>query len=69
MTDANPAENMAKGDAKDAATLALSRTRGGTRPAGVKPQSLKALQADLRGRLGTDGARGYVVKGGADGDL
>ena len=65
MTDANPAENMAKGDAKDSATLALSRTRGGTRPPGVKPQSLKALQADLRGRLGTDGARGYVVKGGA----
>jgi hypothetical protein len=64
MTDANPAENMAKADAKDSATLALSRTRGGTRPSGVKPQSLKALQADLRGRLGTDGARGYVVKGG-----
>jgi hypothetical protein len=63
MTDANPAENMANADAKDSA--ALSRTRGGTRPAGVKPQSLKALQADLRGRLGTDGARGYVVKGGA----
>ncbi len=48
----------------DASTaLALSRTRGGTRPPGVKPQTLKALQADLRGRMGTDGARGYVVKG------
>jgi hypothetical protein len=64
MSDANPADNLAKADAKDAATLALSRTRGGTRPPGVKPQSLKALQADLRGRLGTEGARGYVVKGG-----
>jgi hypothetical protein len=31
----------------------------------VKPQSLKALQADLRGRLGGNGARGYVVKGGS----
>jgi hypothetical protein len=65
MSEANPADNAAKADPKDAATLALSRTRGGTRPPGVKPQSLKALQADLRGRLGTDGARGYVVKGSA----
>jgi hypothetical protein len=65
MTDANPADNMAISDAKDSAALALSRTRGGTRPAGVKPQALKALQADLRGRLGVDGARGYVVKSGA----
>jgi hypothetical protein len=52
-------------DTNDDAVVALSRTRGSTRPAGVKPQSLKALQADLRGRLGTDGARGYVVKGTA----
>jgi hypothetical protein len=65
MSDVNPADAMAKADLKDAATLAMSRTRGGTRPPGVKPQSLKALQADLRGRLGTDGTRGYVVKGGA----
>ena len=65
MSDVNPADNTAKADAKDSATLAMSRTRGGTRPPGVKPQSLKALQADLRGRLGTDGARGYVVKSGA----
>jgi hypothetical protein len=63
MAEANPADTVASGDSKDA--RALSRTRGGTRPAGVKPQSLKALQADLRGRQGTDGARGYVVKGGA----
>ena len=56
---------MAKADPNDASSLALSRTRGGTRPEGVKPQSLKALQADLRGRLGTAGARGFVVKGGA----
>jgi hypothetical protein len=62
MTDANPADNVAGAESKD--SLALSRTRGGTRPSGVKPQSLKALQADLRGRLGTDGARGFVVKGG-----
>lgn len=48
---------------QEAAVLALGRTRGATRPAGAKPQSLKALQADLRGRFGTDGARGYVVKG------
>jgi hypothetical protein len=65
MSDVNPAENTAKADAKDAATLAMARTRGGTRPAGVKPQSLKALQADLRGRLDAEGSRGYVVKGGA----
>lgn len=65
MSDVNPADNLAKADPKDAASLALSRTRGGTRPAGVKPQSLKALQADLRGRLGANGARGYVVKGGS----
>ena len=65
MSDANPADNMAKLKPEDAATLALSRTRGGTRPSGVKPQTLKALQADLRGRIGTDGARGYVVKSGA----
>jgi len=65
MSDVNPAENLAKPDAKAASELALSRTRGGTRPEGVKPLSLKALQADLRGRLGTDGSRGFVVKGGA----
>jgi len=48
-----------------AAALAIAKTRGTTRPAGVKPQSLKALQADLRGRAkAADGARGYVVKGG-----
>jgi hypothetical protein len=47
----------------EGAALALSRTRGSTRPGGVKPQTLKALQADIRGRMGTDGARGYVVKG------
>jgi hypothetical protein len=63
MTDVNPADNMAKLKPEDAATLA--RTRGGTRPDGIKPQTLQALQADLRGRFGTDGARGYVVKGGA----
>lgn len=62
MADANPADNVAGADAKDG--LALSRTRGGTRPPGVKPQSLKALQADLHGRLGVDGARGFVVRGG-----
>lgn len=50
---------------KDAAALAVARTRGTTRPEGVKPQSLKALQADLRGRAkAADGARGFVVKGG-----
>ncbi|MDB5311705.1 MAG: hypothetical protein JWO38_5907 [Gemmataceae bacterium] len=53
------------GDGKAGALMAIARTRGTTRPAGVKPQSLKALQADLRGRAkGADGARGYVVKGG-----
>ena len=53
-------------DEKEAASLAIAKTRGGTRPEGVKPQSLKALQADLRGRgANADGARGYVVKGSA----
>jgi hypothetical protein len=59
------ADAVLKLSPEDAAALALSRTRGGTRPPGVKPQTLKALQADLRGRFDTDGARGYVVKGGA----
>ena len=63
MSEVNPADQTAKADPRDAASLALSRTRGGTRPPGVKPQSLKALQADLRGRLGAEGARGFVVKG------
>lgn len=45
--------------------LAIARTRGGARPAGVKPQSLKALQADLRGRMEGGATRGYVVKGDA----
>ena len=49
----------------DATSLAIARTRGGTRPTGVKPQSLRALQAELRGRAqAAEGARGYVVKGG-----
>jgi hypothetical protein len=65
MSDVNPTDPVTKADPRDAASLALSRTRGGTRPAGVKPQSLKALQADLRGRLGTDGARGFVMRGNA----
>ena len=66
-TSANPpAERVASDDPKDAALLAIAKTRGGTRPEGVKPQSLRALQAELRGRaVGGDGARGYVVKGGA----
>jgi len=63
MSDVKPLDHAAKGDSKDAASLALSRTRGGTRPEGLKPQSLKALQADLRGRLGANGARGFVVRG------
>jgi hypothetical protein len=59
------AEVVRKTDPTDANTLAISRTRGGTRPAGVKPQTLKALQADLRGRLEGGSTRGYVVKGSA----
>jgi hypothetical protein len=58
-------EAVLKKDANEANSLAISRTRGGTRPAGVKPQSLKALQADLRGRLEGGATRGYVVKGSA----
>lgn len=66
MSTTNPdADKLVKTPSEDASTLALARTRGATRPAGIKPQTLKALQADLRGRLGADGARGYVVKGGA----
>lgn len=56
---------LVKGEPSDANTLAIARTRGGTRPAGVKPQTLKALQADLRGRLDGGATRGYVVKGSA----
>ncbi len=61
---AEPTVIVAK-NREDATVLALARTRGNTRPDGVKPQTLRALQADLRGRLGGDGARGYVVKGNA----
>ena len=56
---------LAKADPSDANAMAIARTRGGTRPAGVKPQTLKALQADLRGRLEGGATRGYVVKGSA----
>jgi hypothetical protein len=53
-------------DRDEAAALAIARTRGATRPAGVKPQSLKALQAELRGRSASaEGSRGFVVKGAA----
>jgi len=49
----------------DEGMLAIANTRGGTRPEGVKPQSLKSLQATLRGRAKeASGARGYVVKSG-----
>ncbi|HJZ59846.1 MAG TPA: hypothetical protein VKE74_33195 [Gemmataceae bacterium] len=51
-------------NADDTASLAIARTRGATRPEGVKPQSLAALQADLRGRVkSAEGSRGYVTKG------
>ncbi|MBA4188945.1 MAG: hypothetical protein C0467_13190 [Planctomycetaceae bacterium] len=46
----------------DSAVFAVASTRG-TRTPGAKPQTLKALQADLRGRNDTSGSRGYVVKG------
>ena len=54
-----------KTNPSEANALAISRTRGGTREPGVKPQSLKALQADLRGRIDGGSTRGYVVKGNA----
>jgi len=44
--------------------LAVASTRG-IRTGVAKPQTLKALQADLRGRTGAEGARGYIVKGNA----
>jgi hypothetical protein len=66
MSTAEPSPNaVVKADPSDANTLAISRTRGGTRPIGVKPQTLKALQADIRGRLEGGSTRGYVVKGSA----
>ena len=50
----------------DEGLLAIANTRGGTRPEGVKPQSLRSLQAALRGRAkDASGARGYIVKSGA----
>jgi hypothetical protein len=58
-------DTVASANPNDASALAISRTRGGTRPPGVKPQTLKALQADLRGRLEGGSTRGYVVKGSA----
>ncbi len=62
MSSRAPSDLVLGGDSN---ALAIARTRGGTRPTGVKPQSLKSLQADLRGRAkGSDGARGFVVKGG-----
>ncbi len=60
---ASDSEVVSKNEPNDANTLAIARTRGGTRPTGVKPQTLKALQADLRGRLEGGSTRGYVVKG------
>ena len=66
MSETNPADNVAKANPEDAAALAMSRTRGGTRLDGLKPQTLKALQADLRGRIGTSGARRLCREGGRD---
>lgn len=61
-----PDDRELANDAKLAGALAIARTRGTTRPTAVKPQSLRALQATLRGSTkGGGGARGYVVKGGA----
>ena len=50
-------------DDTDSTTVAIARTRGTATPPGVKSQSLKALQADLRGRYRSgDGSRGLIVK-------
>lgn len=66
MSTTEPASNtVASKNPSEANSLAISRTRGGTRPPGVKPQTLKALQADVRGRLEGGSTRGYVVKGSA----
>ncbi len=63
-TDAAP-DGPADAAPADRELLALARTRGTAAPAGVKPQSLKALQATLRGRDGAaDGARGLVAAAG-----
>jgi hypothetical protein len=64
-TSTPPADTgTAKLNSDDATALSIARTRGATRPDGVKPQSLKALQADLRGRAQSgEGSRGYVGKG------
>ncbi len=60
---ANPEPGMLiKRTTDETTVLAVASTRG-IRSSGAKPQTLKVLQADLRGRVGTDGARGYVVKG------
>ncbi len=59
-----PPQNVAKLNRDDSTALSIARTRGATRPDGVKPLSLRALQADLRGRAESgEGSRGYVGKG------
>jgi hypothetical protein len=65
MSETAPASEVVVRNPNDAAALALARTRGGTRAPGVKPQTLRALQADLRGRMEGGKSRGYVVKGDA----
>lgn len=67
MKEGETGQDAAPREPKAEEMLAIAITRGGTRPDGVKPQSLRALQATLRGRTKDgNGARGYVVKSGAE---
>lgn len=60
-----PADTNAGLKSDELSAMALARTRGPTLPeGGIKPQSLEAVQADIRGRAKAGvGARGYVTKG------
>ncbi len=71
LSSTPPADTgTAKMNPDEASALAVARTRGATKPEGVKPQTLAALQADLRGRAKSgEGSRGYVTKGAGSGTL
>jgi hypothetical protein len=63
LTEKDPEINRKKEYTED--DLALVAIARGAKIGGTKPQSLKALQAELRGReKAGEGARGLIVKGG-----
>lgn len=63
LTETDPELDRKKKYSED--DLGLVAIARGTKITGAKPQTLKALQAELRGReKAGDGARGLIVKGG-----